>query len=243
MINRMLVAALVGVLNAGVWAMDGEGPKSETPGDKVAYSLGYQIGQDFKGQGVEVRTDAVSRGVSDGLTGASPLLPSDQMRRTLLELKRRIMSRSALEARKQTAMARAQDEQFLVENAKKDAVVSLPSGLQYRVLRTGTGQRPVLESRVKVRYRASLINGVDFDDTESEGGSVQLDVREVIPGLREGLQLMREGAHWQLFIPPNLGYGVRGPLANRAVVFDLELLGVQGERVTEVTRSQAGNVQ
>ena len=226
-IPATVLLTLLVCLRGGTCTAHERPTKPETPQDRAAYSLGYQIGQDLKHQQVEVRPDAVTRGATDGLTGAEPLLGSDEMRRTLLELKRRITSQAAVEARQQEARQRAEEERFLAENAKKEGVVVLPSGLQYKVLREGAGRQPGPNDQVSVQYQASLIDGVEFDSAEGE--PVSFAVRDVIPGWREGLQLMQEGAHLQLFVPRSLGYGVAGPLANRAVILDVELLKVLDE--------------
>lgn len=222
--HRALTAILAGAVVTGVWAADERSAGPQTANDRVAYSLGYQIGQDFKKQGIEVRPDALSRGLADARTGADPVLTPDEMRRTLLQLKRRMATQEALASREDAAKQRVEEDKFLAENAKQEGVVSLPSGLQYKIIQAGTGRQPGLNDRVSVTYRASLTSGVEFDRTEAEPASFA--VNEVIPGWREGLQLMKEGGHWQLFIPRSLGFGVRGPLGDKAIVLDLELLKV-----------------
>lgn len=230
--NRMPLVALAAALAGGARAADPAPSAPQTAQERATYSLGYQMGQDLKAQGVEVRPDALRRGAADALEGAEPRLRPDEMRRTLLELKRRITSQAALESRRQGARERAEAQRFLAENATKEGVVSLPSGLQYKVIQEGKGPRPGLDDRVSVNYRASLVSGVEFDSTEEEGPAT-FQVREVIPGWREGLQLMQEGARWQLFVPPSLGYGVRGPLAEKAVILDVELLKVGAEAAAD----------
>lgn len=202
--------------------------------DRTAYSLGYQIGLDFRRQGVEVRPETISRGFHDAQDGNEPLLGPDEMRRSLLEFKRRITSQKALESRQNAARQGEQDEAFLTANARREGVISLASGLQYQVIQDGRGRRPSLDDRVAVNYRASLTSGVEFDGTE--GQPAIFAVKEVVPGWREGLQLMQEGAHWLLFIPAKLGYGVRGPLANKAVILDVELLKVMGPATTDAAK-------
>jgi FKBP-type peptidyl-prolyl cis-trans isomerase FklB len=184
----------------------------------------------------------VSRGVADALAGTAPLLAPDDMRRTLLELKRKIKSREIAEGRKQQAEEHAKDEAFLAENAKKEGVVVLPSGLQYKILKAGSGRQPAPGDQVTVSYRASLTSGVEFDRTP-EGQPVSFAVDEVIPGWREGLRRMHEGAHWQLFVPSSLGYGVRGPLANRAVILDVELVEVGANGEATAVQAPSGEPQ
>ncbi len=164
--------------------------------------------------------------MTDALAGADPLLKPEEMRHTLLEMKRAITARETIEARQTAAGQRAEDERFLAKNAGNEGVKVLPSGLQYKVLKEGAGRQPGLDDQVTATYRASLTTGLEFDSSGTSGEPARFSVHDVIPGWREGLLKMREGAHWQLFVPPNLGYGVRGPLADRAVILDVELLKV-----------------
>ena len=239
--KQLLAAALGAGLSVGAWAAGDQPPAPATEGDKTSYSLGYQIGADLKRLGIELREGVATRGLQDGLSGAKPLMTPAELRGTLTQLKRQILTAQATDARRQAQQELDEGRRFLEENAKKDGVVTQPSGLQYRVLRPGTGQQPGPKDLVTLHYRASLINGTVFDSSYPEGKPVQVHVDEVMPGWREGLQLMQEGAQWQLFIPANLGYGERGPLADRVVILEVELLTVQGSGAPDATPQTQGD--
>jgi FKBP-type peptidyl-prolyl cis-trans isomerase FklB len=115
----------------------------------------------------------------------------------------------------------------MAENAEKPGVKTLPSGLQYKVIKAGTGKKPGPKDMVRVHYRAKQINGHEFDSSDNSEGPVSFNVNKVIPGWTEALQLMREGARWELFLPPELAYGRRGPLAGQTLIFDVELISVK----------------
>ena len=126
---------------------------------------------------------------------------------------------------------RLRGRQFLSENAKKDGITTLPSGLQYRVIQPGAGRHPAKTDRVTVRYRGTLLDGSEFDSSSRRNKPASFRVDRVIRGWTEALQLMKVGAHWQLFVPPHLGYGERttgtGIPLNSTLVFDLELLAIE----------------
>jgi FKBP-type peptidyl-prolyl cis-trans isomerase FklB len=198
----------------------------KTDADRISYSLGYQIGGDFKRQGVEMRPDAVVRGISDALSGAQPLMSPDEMHETLVELKRKVTSEQQGRRGEEAEKRRAEGRTFLEENAKKEGVVALPSGLQYRVISEGTGRAPGPQDRVRVHYTGTLIDGSVFDSSVKRGKPATFPLNGVIKGWTEGLQLMKEGGKAQLFIPPQLAYGDRGPLADRTLIFEVELVSV-----------------
>jgi FKBP-type peptidyl-prolyl cis-trans isomerase len=207
----------------------------ESQKDRVSYAVGVEMSRDIKREHVEVDPDLVARGLQDGLTG-KPLLLSD------IELKDTVAAFN--NARKETARtaaeeARKRGEAFLVENAKRPGVTSLPSGLQYEVLKTGTEGKPPTDGDVAVcHYRGTLIDGTEFDSSYGRPVPLTFRVGSVIPGWREALHHMPVGSKWKLFVPPQLGYGEQGIKTksgrsvppNATLVFELELLGVrQGE--------------
>jgi FKBP-type peptidyl-prolyl cis-trans isomerase FklB len=226
--KRLLSAALSLALTAGARGAQDEPGALKTDQDRMTYSLGYQIGQDFKREGVEVRPQAMRRGVADALAGAAPLMTPVQMRRTLLDLKREIKVKAAAEAHKQEAEARAKDEAFLAENAKKEGVVVLPSGLQYKVLQAGSGRQPQPNDTLTINYKATLPNGVVVDSTYKDGEPAKLRLDEVtVAGLRQALGLMREGARWEVYVPPPLGStNEYSALRDRPMNYEVELISV-----------------
>lgn len=193
---------------------------------KASYAKGYEIGGELKRQGVEINPDALLKGIRDGLAGEEPLLPLADIESILLELKSHF--RSEMRKRKDPAVEkyRREGREFLAQNAKKDGVITLPSGLQYRVIRAGSGKTPGPHDRVRVHYRGTLIDGREFGSSYRANKPAIFRVDGVIAGMREALQLMQEGAKWQLFITADLAYGERGPIGDRTVLFEIELLSV-----------------
>jgi FKBP-type peptidyl-prolyl cis-trans isomerase FklB len=219
----MLAAALLW----GACSAD-ERPEIEGPADRASYSLGYQIGGDLKRQDKEVDADALLQGLRDGLGGTSPVLAPEAMNTILRELKQRIESSKRDREPHQSKEYREQGTAFLESNAAEEGVVTLPSGLQYRVLREGIGSSPGPSDKVKVHYRSTLIDGTEFHNSyRREDAPETLHVSGVIRGLTEGLQLMKEGAQWRLFIPADLAFGRRGPLADRTVIYEIELIAIE----------------
>jgi FKBP-type peptidyl-prolyl cis-trans isomerase FklB len=221
-IGRM--ALLVAIL-LSVGGAPGE-PAAEDAEDRASYSLGHQIGSDLAREGREIDLEALRQGLRDGLSGAVPALPEAELHELLSGLKRSLETR---ESRLERARRyREEGEAFLAANAAREGVISLPSGLQYRVIEPGHGRSPGPTERVRVHYRATLADGTAFHDSRWGGGGPEtLQLGGVIAGLGEALQRMREGARWEIFIPPDLAYGRRGPLADRTVVYDLELLSIE----------------
>jgi FKBP-type peptidyl-prolyl cis-trans isomerase FklB len=208
-----------------------EAPKINGEIDKINYSLGYQIGGDFKRQGVEIRPELVVKGIQDALSGPATLMTPEEMNRTLVELKRKIVADQQAALQKEAEENLALGKAFLEANGKKDGVVTLPSGLQYRVIRQGTGPSPASTDKVTVQYKGTLIDGTEFDSSYKRGQPAIFQADQVIKGWNEALQLMKEGAKWELFIPPALAYGNRsiGDIIkpNSALVFEVELLSVE----------------
>jgi FKBP-type peptidyl-prolyl cis-trans isomerase FklB len=197
---------------------------------RINYSLGYQIGGDFKRQGVEMNADAVVKGIEDALSGAEPLITPGDMRTTLMDLRRKVVAaqkKSAVDLELKTV---AEGEHFMEENAKKEGVVTTDSGLQYQIIEEGTGKAPSPTDKVTVNYRGTLIDGNEFDSSYSRGEPTTFQLNGVIKGWTEGLQHVKEGGKIKLFIPPKLAYGDRGPMAHRTLVFDVELLSVGDEQ-------------
>jgi FKBP-type peptidyl-prolyl cis-trans isomerase FklB len=193
---------------------------------RTNYSVGYQIGGDFKRQGVEINAEAVVQGIRDALSGNTPQLTPAEMNATLVELKNKIVSGQRQRSAETELEKQAAGEKFMRENAAAEGVVTTASGLQYKVIKAGAGKRPGASDEVTVHYRGTLINGNEFDSSFKRGKPSTFRLDSVIKGWSEGLQLMQEGGVYQLFVPPELAYGRRGPLAHRTLVFEVELLSV-----------------
>lgn len=204
----------------------GEAPDLSSDAAKINYSVGYQIGGDFKTQGVEMQPELVIRGIQDALSDADPLMTPEDMRATMGELGKRITAEKNREKYMAKIRAEKANADFLITNAKKEGVVTTPSGLQYRVLEPGTGRTPRATDTVTVNYRGTLIDGKEFDSSYKRGKPATFRVDGVIAGWTEALQLMKVGAKWQLFIPHKLAYGEKGPLRDKTLIFDVELLSI-----------------
>ena len=206
----------------------GDRPELLEEKDKISYSIGYQIGGDLKVQGVELNAAALVQGLQDASDNSTnPLLSPEEMHTILVALKQKIDDGQELEKKKTAENYRGEGRTFLAANAKKKGVITLPSGLQYMVLREGTGSIPKSGDTVTVTYRGTLINGKEFDSSFRDNKPATFRLNAVIPGWREALSMMKEGAKWKLFIPADLAFGERGPLADKVVIYELELLSVQ----------------
>jgi len=221
---RIFVITMLSIATAVSHALEPIEVASER--DQISYSLGYQIGGDFKRQGLDINADAVVRGINDALTNAPPLLDEKTMRSTLVDLKRKVVELQQAQKSAQTDAKRAAGRAYIKQNATREGVVTLASGLQYRVIMPGTGVQPGPHDNVTLNYRGTLVNGQEFDSSKRRNEPATFNVSGVIRGWTEALQLMSVGARWSLYIPPELAYGERGPLADETLIFEIELLSV-----------------
>lgn len=206
-----------------------------TEKQKVSYSIGLSLGNSFKHQGVDVDTTVLVKGIEDAIKGANPLLTQEQIREVMTNFQQKMMAKKQQADAEATATAavknKADGEKFLAQNKLKKGVVTLPSGLQYKVIRKGTGAKPKLTDMVVANYEGRLIDGRVFDSSYKRGKPLTISVGGVIAGWKEALQLMKTGAKWQLYIPSNIAYGPNqagaliGP--NSTLIFDIELLEIK----------------
>ena len=230
--KRSLVAITLLILSFGLCEA-GEAPGILDENDRISYSLGYQIGGDFKRQGTDLKSDLVVQGIQDALKGDKPRMAPEEMKKTLVELKRKVTATQQEERKMVAEKSRAEGETFLAENAKKEGVVTLPSGLEYKILKEGTGASPQATDNVTVHYRGTLIDGTEFDSTFKAGQPAKFDLSQpgVIPGWIEALQLMKEGDKFQVVIPSDLAYGERGAggaiAPNSVLIFEVDLTKVE----------------
>jgi FKBP-type peptidyl-prolyl cis-trans isomerase len=232
MLAAAVIAGIAGT-QAAVAADDALNFEDETT--RINYSLGYQIGGDFKRQGVEMDADAVVQGIADALAGAEPKMSAADMRQTLTDLKQKVVAEQRKRSAERELDLLAEGEAFLKENAGKAGVVTTDSGLQYQIIEEGTGKSPGPQDQVTVHYTGTLIDGKQFDSSHKRGEPATFRLDGVIKGWSEGLQLMKEGGKARLFIPENLAYGDRGPLGHRTLIFDVELISV-GEPAEQATQ-------
>lgn len=227
---RKIPLGLVAVALAFGHAAAADKAKFTDETDKINYTIGYRLGSDFKRQQVEIRNEMIINGIQDAASGAGPQLTPDEMHDTLLGLQQRLKAEQQARQQETLAANLAAAQAYLKENATREGVVTLPSGLQYKVLTAGSGDTPQPTDKVTVNYRGTLIDGTEFDSSYARSQPATFGVNRVIAGWTEALQLMHPGDKWQLFIPPQLAYGERGQGSkippNSALVFEVELISI-----------------
>lgn len=199
--------------------------------DKVSYSIGLDIGNNLKRQSIDVDPDIISQGIKDILAGNEPLMTEQEIVETMMTLQKELMVKQAEKVKQIAEKNKTAGEAFLAENKKKEGVITLPSGLQYKIIKEGAGKTPKLTDTVTVHYRGTFIDGTEFDSSFKRGEPATFPVNGVIAGWTEALQLMKEGSIWQLFIPSNLAYGDKGAGSviepNSVLIFDVELISLK----------------
>jgi FKBP-type peptidyl-prolyl cis-trans isomerase FklB len=199
--------------------------------DKVSYSIGMDIGNNLKKQSIDIDPDILAQGIKDTFSGGKTLLTEQEFRDTLTAFQIELRAKQIERTKELAEKNRTEGESFLAENKKKEGVITLPSGLQYKIVKEGTGETPKLEDTVTVNYRGTLIDGTEFDSSYRRGQPATFSVKGVIAGWTEALQLMKVGSKWQLFVPSNLAYGERGAgrdiEPNASLIFDIELLSIK----------------
>ncbi|HEX7523419.1 MAG TPA: FKBP-type peptidyl-prolyl cis-trans isomerase [Candidatus Deferrimicrobium sp.] len=234
---RQLAAAVLCValtLSSSVYAADAQTLKSDR--DKVGYSIGMDIGSNLKNQQIEIDPEALSIGLKDSYRGGKTALTEEEAQRTIKTFQQQMAVKQQEMRKKLAEKNRLEGEKFLAENARKEGVKTLPSGLQYKVLKPGTGKSPKAIDSVKVNVKGNLLDGTVIESIyEGEewmpGDPVSFEVSTAIAGWKEALPLMKEGAKWQLVVPPNLAYGERGDGRNigpeATLIYELELLSIE----------------
>jgi len=188
----------------------------------VSYAAGFRMGDTFKKQSVPLVSDMVSRGLMDAHNSIRPLIPEAEIRTIMRDPKKYLIENSQNRA----VLAKQSSESFLQEMSRQEGVKVMESGLLYKVLAAGEGDKPRPIDSVRLNYQGTTINGQIFDSTYKSGEPAVLKVDRVIPGLSEGLQLMSEGSEWEFYIPAKLAYGNYGPLAEETLIYTVKLLEI-----------------
>jgi FKBP-type peptidyl-prolyl cis-trans isomerase FklB len=229
--KQLAVAALCAALTVSGMSFAADAPALQGEKEKLGYSIGMDIGATLKRQSVEVDVDALTKGLKDSYTGGKTLLTEEESRQAIVEYQKQVMAKQAEAMKILGEKNKVDGERFLAENGKKEGVKTLPSGLQYKVITPGTGKSPKLTDTVTTNYRGTLIDGKEFDSSYKRGEPATFPVSGVIAGWTEALQLMKEGAKWQIFLPPDLAYGERGAGRdigpNATLIFEVELISVK----------------
>ena len=199
--------------------------------DTVSYSVGVDIGKSFRLQEMDIDPDVMARGLNDAFSDKETALTKEEVQSTLIKFRQEFQQKQREIAQRKAQEAAVAEETYLAENATKEGVVSLPSGLQYKVITPGDGPSPLKTDKVKVHYKGALIDGTVFDSSNDPGQPASFNVSGVIKGWTEALLLMQVGSKWELTIPSILGYGTRGRGGkippNSTLLFELELLSIE----------------
>ena len=228
---RLLLSMVLGIVLLVSQANAEEKKALQTTKEKQSYSIGADMGNRLKSSAIDVDAEVLAQGLKDAVTGGKLLLTEQEMKETLAGLQKELMEKQAERTKQMSEKNKKEGEAFLAENKKKEGVKTLPSGLQYKVIKEGTGKTPKAEDTVVTNYRGTLTNGTEFDSSYKRGEPATFPVKGVIPGWTEALQLMKEGSKWELFIPASLAYGERGagnligPYTT--LIFEIELISVK----------------
>ncbi len=202
----------------------------QTQKDKLSYGIGVNVIRNLRQQGVEVNIDALLQGIKDSYTADKIALSEDELRKVMKSHIGEKQAKKTLIARESILDNKKRGETFLAKNTKKESIVTLASGLQYKVLKEGSGNLPKETDVVFCRYRGTLIDGTEFDSTDPKGQPAKLRVGSIITGFKEALLLMPVGSKWQLFIPYQLAYGHRSSGREiepySALIFEVELISI-----------------
>ena len=194
-------------------------------------NIGAGLGANLKKQSVDVDSNLISQGLKDAISGGKTRLTQEEAQAVLTEVQNEVRKQQQEKAQQAGAANKTEGDAFLAANKSKEGVVTLPSGLQYKVLTAGTGPKPTASDSVKCNYRGALINGTEFDSSYKRGQPATFAVGQVIKAWTEALQLMPVGSKWQLFLPADLAYGDRGAGADigpdATLIFEVELMSIQ----------------
>jgi FKBP-type peptidyl-prolyl cis-trans isomerase len=203
----------------------------KTQKEKFSYAIGMKMGSNFNKQSVPVDASIMARGIKDAMAGGKTALTDDEAQAAIMEMQKQVQAKQQEKMKGAGDANKKEGEAFLSINKSKEGVVALPSGLQYKIEKAGTGPKPAATDSVVCNYRGTLIDGKEFDSSYKRGQPATFSVTGVIKGWTEALQLMPVGSKWQLFIPSDLAYGDRGAGADigpsATLIFEVELLSIE----------------
>ena len=229
---KLLTICLPAILVASIGlAQDKAQPQLKDQKEKASYSIGHELGSSLKKGNMEVNTDLLLKGLKDGLGGTKSVLTDEQIKETMNTFQKEMMEKQQAVQKELGEKNKAEGEKFLAENKKKEGVKTTASGLQYKVLKEGTGDSPKETDTVVTNYKGTLLDGTEFDSSYKRNEPATFPVNRVIKGWTEALLLMKPGAKYQLWIPSELGYGERGVGKdigpNSTLSFEVELLSIK----------------
>ncbi|HEV2101600.1 MAG TPA: FKBP-type peptidyl-prolyl cis-trans isomerase [Candidatus Acidoferrum sp.] len=216
----------------------------KTQKDKASYAIGMNIGRNLKKDSVDVDPAVMLRGLKDALAGSKLLMTDEEAKTALTVLQTEVRAKEEAKAKAAAVENKKTGEAFLAANKTKEGVVTLPSGLQYKIIKEGNGPKPTAEDTVLCHYRGTLVDNTEFDSSYKRGEPLKIPVGGVIKGWTEAIQLMPVGSKWQLFIPSNLAYGERGapgsPIGpNSTLIFDVELISIEPKAASKEQPKEA----
>ena len=224
----MAVAGIV-FLAAQVRAQQAPAPRTEK--ERMSYGIGVDVARNFQRLGLDLDLDVLINAMRDVYSGGKLLMSEEDLRAAKSVYQAELTEKQVAATRRAAEENRKAGVAFLAQNKNKPGVVTLPSGLQYRILKAGDGKTPTATDTVECHYRGTLLDGTEFDSSYSRGQPAKLTLSAIISGWREALKLMPVGSKWQLFVPPELAYGERGNGRgigpNATVVFEMELLAIK----------------
>lgn len=238
LLSRTFTIPLAGVvlfLAGPTFAADSAAPPAPpaltTELERVHYAIGFNMASNLRQQGIEVDLELVIRGMRDALSEEPNLLSDEEIRIAIQKYQTKARQKKSGNVAKTATDNRLSGEAFLAKNKAAAGIVTLPSGLQYKILKAGDGRKPTAADVVDVKFRGTLLDGKEFDVSPRDGTAVSFRFGKTIPGWQEALKLMPAGSKWQLFIPPSLGYGGRGKSAavgpNATLIYEIELVAVK----------------
>ncbi|HEY6953434.1 MAG TPA: FKBP-type peptidyl-prolyl cis-trans isomerase [Bacteroidota bacterium] len=203
----------------------------KTEKQKVSYGIGLTFAKNMKQQSLEIDQDALIRGLKDGLSGAKPAMTEKEVADCMTAFQKDMVKKRSEKAAALAEKNKKEGEAFLAANKSKEGVITTASGLQYKILKEGTGPKPTPKDTVRCNYSAKLLDGKEVDSSYKRGEPAEFVISQVIPGWTEALQLMPVGSKWELYVPSNLAYAERGAGQdigpNATMIFEVELLGIK----------------
>lgn len=228
--RKWILALAAAFLTVAISAQDT--PDLNSQKEKVSYALGMQMGADFRKQDLDLDLATLTKGLAESFNGGKTMLTEEEMHAILAAAKEEYQKKQAALREEKAEATFKEGEKFLAENKNKEGVVALPTGLQYKILKPGKGDKPQVRDDVVCNFRGMLLDGTEFDSSAKRHGPVTFPVRGVIRGWEQALLMMPEGSKWQLFVPPQLAYGKAGSPSrkvppNATLIFEVELLDVK----------------
>jgi FKBP-type peptidyl-prolyl cis-trans isomerase FklB len=228
---KKLIAIALVLLIFGSMVIAQKKGTPKTKKEKISYSIGVNIGKNMKTQGMDLDQGLLTQGIKDGLNSSKTAMSEKDIEATMTTFQQEMMGKMQTKQKVVGEKNAKEGEAFLAANKIKEGVVTLPSGLQYKILKSGDGSKPTKDQTVKCHYRGTLIDGTEFDSSYKRGEPTEFPVGQVIKGWTEALQLMPVGSKWQLFIPSDLAYGPTGAGQmigpNATLIFDIELISIK----------------